>query len=885
MDYTIIGSNQTVYAKNTTVTEYGYIYSKGSSNSIYLSKNVGAAPSSGVNYIYGVGTYNLLQYFSSPGPVTIDFSNGVAQNGYGGTDYFTGIIGFQGSSFSDLVFGGKNSEVFYLGSGSDTVYGGGGTDRVTFYSDLSTNYDIQYNLLNDSWVIQKGGEKKFLYSIDFVEFGDKTFISPKAVTLTNGLGLSYAGSWIPIKAIDSSINGTIANSFYALLKIGNSNQYSIVLTGWGYSGFDTKQATPSKVSIAIFGSDQAGVFSNVTSTYVADTSTWGGGSVVVADFNGDGRSDIFLAAHNESPFVPEPSTVYMSNSQGTFDKLTLSDRVEAHDASLFVLNGTPLVVATSYGGTDFDPLYTYKDGSFSIAGVNISSDKNGTLNEQYNGSATVIGKFGKGGEIELIRVDAVTYSQDWKTVLDSTIKIFSYSLPNNITSPPLQTIPAYLSTLSQYKQYQSMFGPGITHISRVWTEDLNHDGYPDLLVGESMWRDNSDDYPSALQVLVNNGTGTFSDRTSFLNPEISLNGAEFDYTPTFMNVDQSGIDTLLFSGGYTSTVSRQSNYVLLNDGTGRLYVALHDEFLSLTQLVYEYLAKYLSDYTISDQTVVPKFIGIPQPDGSLNFLVQVSRIKIENGIGQVIYDYINVPLHYNETTDFKRNITVGDRNNSLLMRAWAGNDVFYDTGANPAATSASPTRINGGVGLDTAIYSGKQASYSITSKSDGTFSVDSKASASIQVHDTLQNVERVKFTDTNLALDLGAAEHGGQALLLIGAVLGKDLMLNKRPLDGAVIDLLDQGFTVAQLAGALMRLPIWGGVLTPSNSSSDIASYLFTRVNGRTPTASELGAAVKSLDTDTQGAYLADLALSTSNIAQVDLVGIAKTGFEYPLAG
>jgi hypothetical protein len=110
-------------------------------------------------------------------------------------------------------------------------------------------------------------------------------------------------------------------------------------------------------------------------------------------------------------------------------------------------------------------------------------------------------------------------------------------------------------------------------------------------------------------------------------------------------------------------------------------------------------------------------------------------------------------------------------------------------------------------------------------------------------------------------------------------------MLTKRPLIGAVIDLFDQGYTIQQLAGSLMRLPIWAGTLTPSNSSADIANYLLTRVHGRAPTASELSDAIRSLDSDVQGTFLANLALSSANIAQVDLIGLSKSGFDYPLAG
>ena len=101
---------------------------------------------------------------------------------------------------------------------------------------------------------------------------------------------------------------------------------------------------------------------------------------------------------------------------------------------------------------------------------------------------------------------------------------------------------------------------------------------------------------------------------------------------------------------------------------------------------------------------------------------------------------------------------------------------------------------------------------------------------------------------------------------------------------GAVIGLFDQGFSMLDLSGALMRLPIWGGVLTPSNSSTDIARYLLKVVNQQTPSESQVSAAASQIDTGVQGTYLAGLAVSAQNQVQVDLVGLAATGFAYQVA-
>jgi Ca2+-binding RTX toxin-like protein len=212
-----------------------------------------------------------------------------------------------------------------------------------------------------------------------------------------------------------------------------------------------------------------------------------------------------------------------------------------------------------------------------------------------------------------------------------------------------------------------------------------------------------------------------------------------------------------------------------------------------------------------------------------------------------------------------------------------GARLFGDEGADSViAKKGMPVTFFGGLGIDTIVYPESASAHKITVSSTTVTTVFRTITST---SDYLNGVERIKFADGNLAFDLSASGNAGQALLLIGAVLGKDLMLTKRALMGSVIDLFDQGYTIEQLAGALMRLPIWAGTLTPTNSSTDITTYLLTRVNGRAPSAAELAAAVMSIESDVQGTFLANLAQTAPNITQVDLVGLGKTGFDYPLAG
>lgn len=221
----------------------------------------------------------------------------------------------------------------------------------------------------------------------------------------------------------------------------------------------------------------------------------------------------------------------------------------------------------------------------------------------------------------------------------------------------------------------------------------------------------------------------------------------------------------------------------------------------------------------------------------------------------------------------------------------AGNDFFSGNTGNDY--------FDGGIGIDTAIFRGALSTYTVTVSSsifDKTDSINKKLLSGYLVTDktinrdstdTLTNVERLQFTDKNIALDLAPTQAAGQTALLLGAVLPGKLAFDasKQALLGNVISLFDQGFTLGQLSGAILRLPIWDvltGKAAPTNA--DIAGYLVNNVYGGTQTAAITSAAIAAMNAETpatQGNYLASLAASAANQTHVDLVGVQATGLVY----
>ena len=214
---------------------------------------------------------------------------------------------------------------------------------------------------------------------------------------------------------------------------------------------------------------------------------------------------------------------------------------------------------------------------------------------------------------------------------------------------------------------------------------------------------------------------------------------------------------------------------------------------------------------------------------------------------------------------------------SDTINAGAGNDTVTGAGGDDT--------VDGGDGTDLAQFSGPRSAYTIT-RPFGVLTAVADGAGS-DGRDSLSNVERLKFADIGVALDLGTAQPGGQAALLVGAVLGVGALTAKKPLVGAVIDLIDQGFSFQVLSGAVMRLDVWGVLANggaASASNTQIANYLLTTVNGQAPDAPTLAAAVTALDTETgaaQGNFLWHLAESAANQTQIGLVGLAETGLEF----
>jgi hypothetical protein len=175
--------------------------------------------------------------------------------------------------------------------------------------------------------------------------------------------------------------------------------------------------------------------------------------------------------------------------------------------------------------------------------------------------------------------------------------------------------------------------------------------------------------------------------------------------------------------------------------------------------------------------------------------------------------------------------------------------------------------IDGGAGLDTVVYGDDLSLHTITNTSSG-FVV----SGGVFGSDILTNVERLKFSDTNIAYDING--NAGITAKILGAVFGIQSILNK-VYTGIGIDLLDGGMTYEDLVTLAINA---AGAISPEQ----VVNLLWTNVVGSAPSTEQAQPFLDMLNTGMTVGQLGVLAADTDiNQNNINIAGLATTGIEF----
>ena len=189
--------------------------------------------------------------------------------------------------------------------------------------------------------------------------------------------------------------------------------------------------------------------------------------------------------------------------------------------------------------------------------------------------------------------------------------------------------------------------------------------------------------------------------------------------------------------------------------------------------------------------------------------------------------------------------------------------------------------IDGGAGNDVALFDGLRADFEVSSSYGKVYVRARDGSAGF---DTLTRMERLHFTDRDVALDMGVNEHGGQTAQVLRALLGA-ATLKVAAYAGYGVVLLDQGMSYAALVDMAVHTDVfWSLAGDPQgHSNAAFVRAVYRNVTGADASPAQLQNYVSLLDhgTYTQSS-LALLACQTDiNVHGPELVGLAGTGLDY----
>jgi hypothetical protein len=189
---------------------------------------------------------------------------------------------------------------------------------------------------------------------------------------------------------------------------------------------------------------------------------------------------------------------------------------------------------------------------------------------------------------------------------------------------------------------------------------------------------------------------------------------------------------------------------------------------------------------------------------------------------------------------------------------------------------AGDDRLDGGGGLDTAVYHGARADYRWTAEG-GAWTVEHAGGA--DGADTLLGVERLRFADGGVALDLDG--HAGSVAKLLGALFGP-ASLAEGDLVGIGLALLDAGMGYPELVGLAAGSPLFAA-RAGSHDNADFVEFVYTNVVGSAPPPEDRAYFVGLLEAGVHTqASLALLACETeANRQHIDLIGLASSGLPF----
>lgn len=214
------------------------------------------------------------------------------------------------------------------------------------------------------------------------------------------------------------------------------------------------------------------------------------------------------------------------------------------------------------------------------------------------------------------------------------------------------------------------------------------------------------------------------------------------------------------------------------------------------------------------------------------------------------------------------------------MNAGLGAQALLGAGGNDTLRGGEgDDLLVGDMGNDTAVYARAGSGYAVTRTGSEWRVTDGSGDEGT---DTLRSIERLRFADKALAVDLDGA--AGSTAKLIGAIFGVQCLIPE--FVGIGIGFFDGGGSMESGAQLALNTDLYVE-LAGSRSNADFVRLVYGNVMGFAPSAAEQEYYEGFLDRgDMTQAQLAVLAAETNeNALNIDLIGLSNTGIEFVPTG
>ena len=848
----------------------------------------------GNDTLSATGQFAAIAYWDSPGPVTVDLQAGTAQDGFGTVDTLLAVHTVQGSGHGDTLLGSTANDLFTGGSGNDLIDGRGGVDTVAYFFSASSNFSISYNeatgevTVRDSNPADGDEGTDTLRNIETLRFegagSDNVTIAvsslqPSGFAVVQGAAIDNA---------DAGLGGR-----WGVGDLNGDGRLDLVSQYNAESSFSTTATGTSPVRFLLAQPD--GSYSWAPLATSADLAPTLVGGILLSDFNDDGKADVIVAASGQDPYIDghgaggplpgEMSYVLMSGPGTNYGKVAVAGMptLFAHHLSMGDVDrdGLPDVYIDSISGTAATASYfliNNGQGGFALdrsrLPLSISDPALQLIQTDGNGSPTVWN--------QNVFTSTALFDADGDGSIDLAVlpiggatvgEVFLNDGSGHFSDARKLLLPAGPYGAGSLKIFSSS---RIDIIGTIYLDsvafDVNGDGRQDLVSVVTSDYQDATTYryyqDAAIQVLVNTGSG-FVDQSSTRTGFSHVTGLNFSHYDTIRAVDfnADGFTDLVLYRSEGNNDLAAATRILLNDGHGVFNEAAYPigvpvgDFVAIDPSKGQYAVLHTAR------------IGTDPLTGFGHYTESVAGVRFDWALGRDFFTGATVQNAANLQSDLPGRWIHGTNGDNAITLA-GGNERAFGYGGNDSILGgAGDDAIDGGAGLDTAVYVGARANYVVSRTPEG---CSVAAVAGTDGTDTLTGVERLKFNDATVAIDIDGT--GGQGYRLYQAAF------NRTPDAGGLgfwIKALDGGASLRDVAAGFVTSAEFQTVYGTNPTNAQLVGKYYENVLHRAPEAGGYNYWLGVLDQhlDTAAGVLANISESAEN--QAGVIGVIGNGFAY----